>query len=324
MARAIRVLSIGAATQDVFLLGSQTLAPVRLKDGRLYEQLPLGDKLDLENVIFATGGNACNAAVTFARQGCDSMFMSVVGTEPAAQAIMQELDTEGVDTRHVRQQAAYRTAYSAILLAPNGERTILRYTGHKLSDAVRDSDLEIIAHADWLYVSSVGSMELLERIITKAARHKVKVAYNPSFLELHQPSKLRALLDDVTILIANKEEMQQIVEGNTALELVQHATHFAQIAVVSDGGKGAAASDGAVLIKAGIYENVPVVDRTGAGDAFGAGLTTMVAQGKSLEDAVRFASANATSVVGQVGAKAGILYKGAKLHDMPLTVKTLA
>lgn len=321
MTHAIRVLSIGNAAQDIFLLGKQAFAPVRLGDGRWCEQLPLGGKLELDDLVVASGGDACNAAVTFARQGFESLFMGIVGVESAAEAILQELDREGVDTRHVRQQSGYRTPCSVALLAPRGGQTVLRYAGHKLSGVSHWIDLEAIPRADWLYISSVGSMEVLERIITTAARHHIRVAYNPSFPELHQPSKLRALLEDVTILIANKLEMQQIVEGDTTSELAQHATHFVPIAVVSDGEKGSAACDGRVLVKAGIYESVSVVDRTGAGDAFGAGITAMIAQNKDLEEAVRFASANATSVVGEIGAQTGILYKGATLHDMPLTIR---
>jgi sugar/nucleoside kinase (ribokinase family) len=67
-----------------------------------------------------------------------------------------------------------------------------------------------------------------------------------------------------------------------------------------------------------MYEDVPVTDRTGAGDAFGSGFVSWWAQQKSLKDAVVFASANSTSVVTQVGAKAGILHKDTPLHDMPI------
>jgi ribokinase len=68
-----------------------------------------------------------------------------------------------------------------------------------------------------------------------------------------------------------------------------------------------------------MYEDVKVIDRTGAGDAFGSGFLSYWAQGKSLKDSIVFASANSTSVVTKIGAKVGILYKGAKLHAMPLS-----
>jgi sugar/nucleoside kinase (ribokinase family) len=72
-------------------------------------------------------------------------------------------------------------------------------------------------------------------------------------------------------------------------------------------------------VTAGMYQDVKVIDRTGAGDAFASGFLSQWVKGKSLKDSVIFASANSTSVVTKIGAKAGILHHGAKLHDMPLT-----
>jgi ribokinase len=91
--------------------------------------------------------------------------------------------------------------------------------------------------------------------------------------------------------------------------------------VVSEGPNGVTATDGKIIITAGMYEDVPVIDRTGAGDAFGSGFLSQWAGGKSLKDAVTFASANSTSVVGSIGAKTGILPFGTQLHDMPITEK---
>ena len=112
-----------------------------------------------------------------------------------------------------------------------------------------------------------------------------------------------------------------IVHGETREELVRHLTHYVPIAVVSDGPNGVVATDGKTIITAGMYEDVPVIDRTGAGDAFGSGFLSAYAQGKSLKEAIVFASANSTSVVQFIGAKEGILHEGTVLHDMPLTEK---
>jgi ribokinase len=319
MAANIKMLSIGSATQDVFLLSSKIFQP-RSEHGVYYEHLPLGEKLELDDVIFTTGGNAMNAATTFARQGLDSDYMGVIGVDPAAEAILKVLDDEGIGTRYVHQSDKYKTIYSAILLSPSGERTVLIHHGNVLRADGADLNLRGIAEADWLYVSSVGTMALLEKIVSLAAKNGVKVAFNPSARELAHPDKLRTLLDDVTVLIANKQEMQQVFEGKTMESLVEHACRHVPVAIVSDGPNGAIVSNGEQTVWAGMYEDVKVVDRLGAGDAFGSGFVAMYAQGKSLEECITFASANSTSVVTKIGAKAGILHKSARLHDMELKV----
>jgi ribokinase len=322
VAERLRMLSIGSATQDVFLLGGAVFKPHN-DSGVPTEHIPLGAKLEMENVIFSTGGDAMNAATTFARQGMHSMFMGIVGTDASGEAVMRVFDEESIDTHYLHQDDAYITNYSCILLAPGGERTILTYHGSKLRADGSDIDLRAIEHADWLYISSVASMELLEAIFSRAAKHKVKVAFNPSGRELAQAAKLRPLLDDVDVLLTNKEEMQLIVEGKSMDELIRHAAHLVQTVVISDGPRGVVATDGVKVVKAGMYEDVKVIDRLGAGDAFGSGFVATLAHGGTLEEAVVFASANSTSVVQKVGAKAGILRKGAHLHDMPLSVTEL-
>lgn len=315
----LKMLSIGTATQDVFLVGGKLFQP-KNEGGTLYEHLPMGAKLDVETIVFSTGGNATNAATTFARQGLESDFMGILGTEPAGEAVLRELDQEGVGTRYVDQDPKHRTGYSTILLAPTGERTVLVSHGTPLRADGSELGLKAIAHADWLYVSSVGSMSLLEKIVSLAAKNGVQVAMNPSARELKQAAKLRTILDDVAVLITNKEEMQQLVEGQSLDELLRHAAQIVRTVIISDGPRGAIATDSHKIVKAGMYKDVKVVDRLGAGDAFGSGFVAMHAQGKSLEQAVTFASANSTAVVSQIGAKVGILHKGAKLLDMPLEV----
>lgn len=316
------MLSIGSATQDVFLVGGNIFKPHNEK-GIDYAFVPLGEKLELEKVVVATGGDAMNAATTFARQGMHSQFMGILGTDAAGESVLRVFDEEEIDTHYLNQDARYITNYSSILLAPTGERTILVYHGSKLRADGADIDLTAIDQADWLYISSVASMALLEKIFSRAKKHGVKVAFNPSGRELAQVEKLRPLLEDVSVLLTNKQEMQKIVEGQSMDELIRHALHFVPTIVISDGPRGVVATDGKKLVKAGIYEDVQVIDRLGAGDAFGSGFVAMLAKGKTLEEAVIFASANSTSVVQKIGAKAGILHKHAHIHDMPLVVTDL-
>lgn len=316
------ILSIGAAVQDVFLSHSDELKPV--SDKTAHEQflkLELGAKADVNKIDFSTGGGATNAAVTFARQGLHAVFMGTVGHDPAGNAVLQDLDTEGVDCRFVSYSDSLNTGYSVLLLASNGERTILTYRGASTHYDIHNFDLSEV-QADWLYVSSMaGSLDVLDKIFHQAKTLDMKVFFNPGKGELAHPDKLKGLLGDVDVLAVNKDEAAQIVEGGSSEELARHLLHYVSVAIVSDGPNGVVASDGKTVVSAGMYEDVPVVDRTGAGDAFGSGFLSQWSQGKSLKQSIVFASANSTSVVAKIGAKAGILHAGTELHDMPIEEK---
>ena len=320
MSHAPTIVTIGKATQDVFLKSTNPFQQFEHK-GVKYESLPVGQKLDLDEVIFSTGGNVTNAAVTFARQGLHSKYAWCIGDDVPSETILHGLDREGVDTTHVFQGPQFKASYSVVLMLSGGERTILNYRGTMPTAKSSELDLSVIEEGDWLYISSLGDMDLLERIITKASKHDIKVMLNPAGVELEHTDKLKSLLEDVEILTVNKEEAQMIVHGETLEELARHARHYCPVVIVSDGPNGAVATDGKTVIHAGMYEDVPVIDRTGGGDAFGSGFLSQYAQGKSLRDSVVFASANSTSVVQFIGAKEGILHKGVVLHDMPLEEK---
>jgi sugar/nucleoside kinase (ribokinase family) len=88
---------------------------------------------------------------------------------------------------------------------------------------------------------------------------------------------------------------------------------------VTRGNKGVVISDGNYIYRAGIFSEEKLVDRTGAGDAFGSGFIAGLLHRKvNLKDlnkidpkyileAIKLASANATSVVEHIGAQKGIL-----------------
>ncbi len=317
-----KILCIGKATQDVFLRDDEFDPKIEGKVA--YTHLPLGAKLDIEELHFATGGNATNVAVTLARQGLHAQYLWALGNDPASEASLKALDNEGVDTAMVGQHDALRASYSTILIAKTGERTILNYHGTMPSAKDVEGLLERVSDVpDWVYPTAVGSIEALEKVVTWAEKRGAKVMLNPAGTELGNPAKLKSLLESVDVLCLNKEEMQDLVEGETIEELVIHGLRYCPLVIVSDGPNGVAASDGTTLVTAGMYEDVPVIDRTGAGDAFASGFLSQWLLGKSLKEAIVFASANSTSVVATIGAKDGILHAGVQLHDMEITEKEL-
>lgn len=321
MSRTPSVLCVGKASQDVFLRDDEF--DPHCVGNVCFTALPLGAKMDIDELHFATGGNATNVAATLARQGMHVKYLWALGHDPASDASLRVLDEEGIDTAAVVQKSSLAASYSTILIAESGERTILNYKGKMPGVADVKRLLENTESTDWIYPTSVGSVEVLDAIVEWAVERGVKVMLNPAGTELADPDKLRGLLEHVEVLCLNKEEMQTLVEGSELEELVRHGLNYCPVVIVSDGPNGVCASDGKTILRAGMYEDVPVIDRTGAGDAFASGFLSQWLKGKSLKESIVFASANSTSVVGQIGAKAGILPAGVKLHDMPIEEATV-
>ncbi len=316
-----RVTTIGAAVQDVFLQG-KVFTPKTEEDGDVVEEFALGSKNEVESVIYSTGGGATNAAVTFARQGLDAAYLGKTGQDFAGHNIRADLEKEGVDISQM-SYSELGSGFSALLLAPNGERTILTYRGASTHYDIDKKQLDSL-QTDWIYLSSLdGNFDVIQAVLLWSHEHSVKVVWNPGKKELEEPDEVKSLLPNVTILSLNKDEMQTLFEGDTIEDLASTASLSIPYVVVTDGPNGVAAADGKELLVGGLYEDVPVIDRTGAGDAFCSGFAAALIKGGSLREAITLGSANSTSVVGQIGAKAGILKEDAIIHDMPIESKSL-
>lgn len=311
-----RIVSIGAALQDVYLIDHDDFGT---NSRGFFNQIELGTKVDIDKIKFGTGGGATNAATTFARYGHESIFMGCISNDPAGQAIINSLDDEGIDSSYVTYLNRLQTGYSVVLLAPNGERTILTCRGASAHfDALNPDDLDTV-YPDWIYVTTFrGDMDSLDQIFTKAKSLGAKIMFNPGNLELQHTRKLLGLLSDVDVLLVNKCEAQKIVEGKILTELISKIKNYVPNVIITDGNQGAIATDSKEVYRAGLYEDVKIKDSTGAGDAFGSGFLAAYADGESFKDSLLFASANSTSVVQHVGSKDGILSKNTKLHNMPI------
>lgn len=318
----LKIITFGAATQDVFLSGKALHARRDVRTRDYVEQFPLGAKIDVDNVHFDTGGGATNAAVTFARQGLHVGYVGKIGHDPAGTEIIRVLRREGVSTDRVVTDPKLTTGYSTLLVAGNGERTILTHRGASHELNVKDVAIRSL-EADWFYISSLaGNMDLLSKLLKHANNHQIQVAIDPGAAELAQTKKLRALLPLITILKANAEELRVLFGGVDLRDTVTRAEGVCPYVVGTNGPAGSYAAVSGKLYQAGSYQKVKVLDRTGAGDAFGSGFVAAIAKGQGVEDALTLASANATSVVAKFGAKAGIL-KTYRLKRMKVKISDL-
>jgi ribokinase len=305
------IITIGSATRDVFLLSKefQFLKSDKFSTG-MGECVALGAKIDVEEMVLATGGGATNAAVTFARLGFLTGIVSRVGEDDPGTSVLADLLLETVDTSMIKRLKGGQTAYSTLLTAANGERTVLVYRGVSADFTAADVPFKTMK-ARWYYVSSLsGNIEVLAKIITHAKKTGAKVAVNPGSGELMKASELRPLLKDVDVLIVNLEEAQRLsgLQTKDGKELSAKLSGDQTLAVVTDSSRGAYAAMGKMRYSAR-NRSIPSISRTGAGDAFGSGVVAALMKGLSIDDALKVGTLNAESVIQHVGAKAGILKK---------------
>lgn len=332
------VITIGSITRDNFLEAEYKIEKWPKAPSGQALVLPFGEKLEIKNVHSTMGGNSANASVTFARQGMRTACFGKVGDDISGREIKVTLQKEGVHPLLAFSKEK-PTAYSALLLE-NGERTILGYHGASDTLSLKDIPWNQLK-SSWWYLSLAGeSDKFLKPLLAFARKNRIKVAFNPSGHHIHHKRKeIISSLKDITFLVLNKEEAADLM----GMSFKDEKRVFAGldrivpgILAVTDGSKGVTVSDGEYLYKAGIFAEKKVVDRTGAGDAFGSGFVAGLMRGEKLElknneeaisYAIRLASANATAGIEKIGATEGLLTKkqfsDARWKNLPIKVSKL-
>lgn len=307
------VITIGSATRDVFLR-SRAIKIIRddsFSTGEA-ECFALGSKIDIDEIVFETGGGATNTAVSFARQGLRTGFGGKIGaTDARGKEILTALRSEGVDVTIGTLDKRRPTGYAVLLLTSRGERTVLVYRGASADFKPTDFHWSKMK-TKWIYVSSLaGKVPILRSIWAHAKRVGANIAWDPGAGELALGrEKLLPFLRQTAILHVNQEEAARLMglgyeQDEASFDHVRRLV--GGVTIVTGGTEGALAGTATDSWRSATHP-IQVVDTTGAGDAFTSGFTAAFIRTKGdIPASLKFATANAESVIRYIGAKAGLL-----------------
>ena len=273
------IITFGSAAQDIHL---KSKAFKIIKDEKDFMTgtaicLALGSKIDVEDIIFTSGGGGTNTAATFVKQGFHTAFCGAIGVDTAGLEIVRELKQLRIDTRFIVKKKEKHTNHSIIISRTGEDRTILVYRG--ASDILTKKDIlwKKIRKVKWFYLAPLGGLlcDNFEEIVNFAYENKIKIAVNPSEQQLSLPQdQLKRIFSKVDILFLNQEEASFL----TKIPFKEEQNIFKKInemcsgiAVMTKGKDGVVVSDGKYLYSALAHSDKKIIDTTGAGDSFGAG-----------------------------------------------------
>jgi len=260
------------------------------------------------------GGKGFNQAVGSRRLGADVGIVGRVGRDPFGEMFLGKLEQEGIDLSGVTRDAEAGTAIATPVVDENGQNSIIAAPRANMRVTLDDiqAAAEQIAFADILMLQFEVPLAASRRAAEIAGEHKTLVMLDPAPVRHGAPDEVRSqsteagaqspgTLDHWTTrpldhfyidyLVPNEVEAHMLTGRMTPEEAAAVLLPETQRGVViSLGEMGALAVSRAALIRFPAHK-VNVVDTTGAGDAFRAGLAVRVAEGASLDDAVRFANA---------------------------------
>ncbi len=312
------VITVGSATVDVFISSkSKTIEFLHLKK-REEICFPIGAKILIDYMHQDTGGGGTNCAVAFSRLGLKTGWVGKIGTDINSRHVLDQMKKEKVKFLGKIQKGG-STGFSVIITGAGKDRTILAYKG--INDKLKSSEVNFSRlKTKWFYLGSMlgESFKTAEKIAQFAKKKNIKLAFNPSpYVARMGFKKLRKIIDACHLLVLNKEEAQDIAHSRTDNIdfLLKKLQKHVPLVVITDGKRGAYAYNGIekYTLKVGLQK---IVEATGTGDSFAAGVLAGIILGFDIEKSMRLAYADGVSVLSHVGAKEKLLTRPQALKLM--------
>ena len=279
--RAGPVLVAGSANIDFVVRVPHNPAPGETVLGGAFTMVP--------------GGKGANQAVAAARAGAATSFLAAMGDDPFAAVLTRSLEDAGVTL--LQMASDQPTGAALITVSDDAENAIAVAPGANM--ALAPGDLPNLADTAWLVMQLETPLATVAAYAAAARQAGTAVLLNAAPA---QPLP-RELLAQVDVLIANEEELAGIAAGETIAARL--AAAGVACAVVTLGGRGCCALvDGTFHCQPAFA--VTPIDTTAAGDSFCGALVAALAEGRGIDDALRFAAAAGALATTEAGAQTSI------------------
>lgn len=288
-----KIVVVGSSNTDMILQSTRLPRP---------GETILGGRFSM-----ASGGKGANQAVAAARAGGEVTFLARVGDDLFGRQAIESFRQDGIDVRHVICDNNSPSGVALIFVDDEGENSIGVASGANgaLSTADIESAKLAIESADIVLMQLETPLETIHHAATIASAAGVPVILNPAPAQPLSDD----LLQCIAILTPNESEAEQLT--GIPVSDVSSAQKAANV-LLAKGVKTTIitlGAQGAVVVGPQFRGHIPafsvaeIVDTTGAGDVFNGSLAVALAEGKSLDDAVRFACAAAGLSATKLGAQ---------------------
>jgi sugar/nucleoside kinase (ribokinase family) len=247
----------------------------------------------IDDAVLTIGSSSAIFACGAARLGLRVAFIGKAGDDEFGRFMQRELQRRGIDTGGVVIDPRLPTGLSVILSRP-ADRAILTHLGSIAALRFDEIDLAVLARARHLHLGSYYLLDALRpdvpRLFEEARARGLTVSLDTNYDPAEKwEGGLRETLPRVDVFLPNETELLAITREDSIEAGLDRLSEISVVAVKL-GARGAIARSGSQIFRA---DSIPVkvVDTTGAGDSFDAGLVYAYLAGQDLSRALRFACA---------------------------------
>lgn len=265
----------------------------------------IGETIMGNSFALGPGGKGSNQAVAAARVGGATHMITRLGRDPFADMALQTWRDAGVIPQITQHDDSYTGAAYIFVEEATGDNAIIVCPG--VAGTISIADIE--ARSDLIGAAAVFLTQLEQPM--DAALRGLEIARAGGAITILNPAPAADLPDGMLALCDYATPNESETEALTGLPVtsVDEAIVAAQAlraagvgtAIITLGENGVLIDDGQTPVHIPAFNAGPVVETTGAGDAFNGGFAAALAQGMSPTDAARFGCATAAISVTRPG-----------------------
>ena len=272
-----------------------------------------GELLVTDDFLMGAGGCAANVAVVLSKLGVGSRVVGKVGRDSFGDFVTSSLAELGVDVSFIGQSETMGTAKTVIVPVAGEDRRYIHTMGANADLTGPDFGPGVMSGVDVVYL---GGYLVLPGLRPPAVVELFDAAHRAgaqTLLDVVLPGDTHASMDDlrsilpsVDFFVPNSDEARHLTgEQDPECQAACFIEAGAKTAVITMGSEG-------LFVRSATYSrqltapNVEVVDGSGAGDAFAAGLIVGILEGWPLEQSLTFASEVGALACTALGCSAGI------------------
>ena len=259
-----------------------------------------------------SGGSAANTVVGVASFGGRGHYVGKVRDDQLGEVFAHDLRATGVGYDTPRATEGPPTGRCLILVTPDAQRTMSTFLGAAVRLGPGDIDRALIARGKILYLEGylfdppeAQAAFRAAAAMAHAAGRKVSLTLSDPFcVGRHRKAFLDLVEHHVDILFANEAEICALYEvGDDFDAALGRVRGHCEVAALTRSARGSVIVEGGRVHTGAAHPVGAVVDTTGAGDLYAAGVLYGLSQGLDLPTCGRLGSLAAAEVIAHVGAR---------------------
>lgn len=274
------------------------------------------DTVKINKPILACGGDALNVAISLSKLGMNVAIAGRIADDMAGQFILSECKEYGVDTSSVVFDDQYSTATTVVLIDNTGERHFLTNNEIFSNLEIHDIKKSSINEVDFVYFGSAMSFPKMDdggiASLFEFAQAKGKTTIMDAAINSSNPAddwleRLSPAFKHTDYFFPSLCEAKMLTGKNDPEEITECFGEFDMKAFgIKLGSQGCFVTDFQKEKLIPGFEDIPVIDTTGAGDSFMAGLICALSRDMDIFASAEIGNAVAAMNIGEIGGSSGV------------------